>query len=246
MSAFTSSPSRISKVWVITTFMLLLLKKATTALMAACIPLRSGGSSTANSSTLALNVRKRKTAVRQNSTSHLPSEINKCEHVFLLTASSNCTITPAHISSGISAALISIGSTQAGIGLHTIEYTDGHFATCETPVSCLYRAPIYPVREMYRAFHEPCGCPISGITKRTFKGPSANGPRFFYPRFPGFLFDACSFWRVCSWCAREQRTSDREHIVQDSAGTLRAGANANKYLSFPVMCKVSLLSAIGC
>ena len=34
-----------------------------------------------------------------------------------------------------------------------MKFTGGHFATCGTPVSCMYRAPIYPVRRLNRAFH---------------------------------------------------------------------------------------------
>ena len=37
----------------------------------------------------------------------------------------------------------------------------GHFATCGTTISCLYRAAVYPVGGLYGAFYEPCGCPVS-------------------------------------------------------------------------------------
>ena len=37
----------------------------------------------------------------------------------------------------------------------------GHFATCETTVSCLYRAAVYPVGGIYGAFYKPGGCPVS-------------------------------------------------------------------------------------
>ena len=42
---------------------------------------------------------------------------------------------------------------SSSLGLLRQAFTGGHFATCGTPVSCLYRAPTYPVGEMYRAFH---------------------------------------------------------------------------------------------
>ncbi|CAN0429576.1 unnamed protein product, partial [Ascophyllum nodosum] len=46
-----------------------------------------------------------------------------------------------------------------------VEYqkqTGGHFATCEIPVSCLYRAPTYPVRGLYRAFHYTVSALLAG------------------------------------------------------------------------------------
>ena len=54
---------------------------------------------------------------------------------------------------------------SSSFGLLRQAFTGGHFAICGTPVSCLYRALIYSEGEMYRAFHQPCGCPVGRMCR---------------------------------------------------------------------------------
>ena len=81
----------------------------------------------------------------------------------------------------------------------------------------------------------------SGATKRTYIGPFANGPMFFKPRFTGFLHVHVRFWRFVQAQSSRAASGTAESIQYRAAGTLRAGANASKYLSYPMRWKVGLL-----
>ena len=79
------------------------------------------------------------------------------------------------------------------------------------------------------------------MTKRTYIGSVANEPRFFSPDSRGFYTMHVRYWQFVQAQSSRAASGTAESIQYRAAGTLRAGANANKYLSYLGRGKVSLL-----